>query len=277
MPSIINTNLSSLNSQRSLLTNQSEQQTAVQRLSTGKRINSAKDDAAALAIVARFAEQILGSNQATRNTSDGVSLAQTAEGGIQEISSNLQRLREIAVQSGNDTLSASDRQSLQNEFQTVQSEIQRVTGSTEFNGVQVIGSNQSLTFQVGPNAGPENQITVSTVDVANDANVNPAITTAAVDTAANANNALSSIDTAIGRVAEIRSDFGTTQNRFESVVRSNQNASENLSAARSRIEDADYAQQTANLSRSLILQQSNLAMLAQANANPSRVLSLLNG
>jgi len=277
MPSIINTNLSSLTSQRTLNLNQSEQQTSLQRLSTGKRINSAKDDAAALAIVARFAEQILGSNQAVRNTSDGVSLAQTAEGGIQEISSNLQRMRELAVQSSNGTLSSSDRQSLQIEFQTAQAEIQRVSGGTEFNGVQVIGSNQSLTFQVGPNAGPENQITVSTVDVANDPNVNPALAGAAIDTAAGANSALNTLDTAIGRVSEIRAQFGTAQNQFESSIRSSQTTNVNLSAARSRIADADYAQETANLSRSLILQQSNLATLAQANASPSRVLSLLNG
>ena len=277
MPSTINTNHSSLTAQRTLNTNQSEQQTPLQRLSSGKRINSAKDDAAGLAIAVRLANQVLGSDQAIRNTSDGVSLAQTAEGGMQEISSNLQRLRELAVQSSNGTLSSSDRQSLQNEFQTLQSEIQRVAGSTEFNGVNVLGSSQSLTFQVGPNADSTNQITASTVDVVNDANVNPAVTSAAIDTASAATNALGSLDAAIGRVAELRSDFGTLQNRFESSIRSSQNSSENLAASRSRIEDADYAQETANLSRTLILQQSNIATLAQANASPSRVLSLLGG
>jgi flagellin len=277
MASIINTNHSSLTAQRTLHANQSEQQTPLQRLSSGKRINSAKDDAAGLAIAVRLANQVLGSNQAIRNTSDGVSLAQTAEGGMQEISTNLQRLRELAVQSSNGTLSSSDRQSLQNEFQSLQSEIQRVAGSTEFNGVNVLGSAQSLTFQVGANAGSSDQITVSTVDVANDAGINPAITTATIDTASAANSALGSLDAAIGRVSELRSDFGTLQNRFESTIRNTETSSENLAASRSRIEDADYAQETANLSRNLILQQSNIAALAQANATPSRVLSLLNG
>ncbi|MBD3609188.1 MAG: flagellin FliC [Gammaproteobacteria bacterium] len=275
MPPIINTNSASLNAQRHLGINQSETQTPLQRLSSGKRINSAKDDAAGLAIAARFATQILGSSQAIRNTSDGVSLAQTAEGGLQEVSSNIQRLRELAVQSSNGTLSASDRQSLQGEFQTIQAEINRVTQGTEFNGVQVLGSAQNLDFQVGSNAG--DTITANTVDVANDAAINPALTTADISTEANASAALSALDAALSRTAEIRSDFGTLQNRFESTIRSTETTNENLAAARSRIEDADYAQETANLTRSLILQQASIATLGQANINQQHTLSLLGG
>lgn len=273
----INTNHSSLIAQRALDNNTHKLETPLQRLSSGKRINSAKDDAAGLAIAARLATQILGDGQAIRNTNDGVSLAQTAEGGLNEVSTNLQRMRELAVQSSNGTLSASDRQSLQNEYQSLQSEISRVAGSTEFNGVQVIGNNQSLTFQVGPNAGGENQITVSTVDITTNAQVNTALTGSDINSQATAQASIDSVDQALGQISQIRADFGTLQNRFESSIRSSQNTQENLSAAQSRIQDADYAQETANLTRNLILQQASTATLAQANVSSSRVLSLLGG
>lgn len=273
---IINTNHSSITAQRHLSINDDDKKTPLERLSSGKRINSAKDDAAGLAIVARFAAQIVGSNQAVRNTSDGISLAQTAEGALSEVSNNLQRMRELAVQSSNGTLSASDRQSLQDEFQSLQSEVSRVAEATEFNGVQVIGDNQSLDFQVGANAGAENQIAVTTQDIRADADVATAITTSDIATAPTALTALDSLDRAINSISNTRSDFGTLQNRFESTIRSTENTNENLAAARSRIEDADYAKESAELTRSLIIGQAGIASLAQANANPQRVLSLLN-
>ncbi|MDH5359306.1 MAG: flagellin [Gammaproteobacteria bacterium] len=273
---IINTNHSSLTAQRHLNINDDDKKTHLERLSSGKRINSAKDDAAGLAIAARFAEQILGSNQAVRNTSDGISLAQTAEGALNEVSGNLQRMRELAVQSSNGTLSASDRQSLQDEFQSLQSEVNRVAEATEFNGVQVIGGSTNLDFQVGPNAGAENRITATTQDIRTNTEVSSAITTADIATASTAVNALDALDRAISGISEVRSDFGTLQNRFESTIRSTETTSENLAAARSRIEDADYAQETSELTRSLILGQAGTASLAQANASPQRVLSLLN-
>jgi len=272
---IINTNHSALTAQRHLNINDDDKKTPLERLSSGKRINSAKDDAAGLAIVARFATQILGSSQAMRNTSDGISLAQTAEGALDEVSGNLQRMRELAVQSSNGTLSASDRQSLQDEFQSLQSEVDRVAGATEFNGVQVIGDNQSLDFQVGPNAGAENRITATTQDIRADADVAAAITTADIATAPTAITALDSLDRALNSISSTRADFGTLQNRFESTIRSTENTNENLAAARSRIEDADYAQETSDLTRSLILGQAGTASLAQANASSQRVLSLL--
>lgn len=272
---IINTNHSALTAQRHLSINDDDKKTPLERLSSGKRINSAKDDAAGLAIVARFATQILGSNQAVRNTSDGISLAQTAEGALSEVSGNLQRMRELAVQSSNGTLSASDRQSLQDEFQSLQSEVNRVAEATEFNGVQVIGGSTNLDFQVGPNAGPENRITATTQDIRANAEVGSAITSANIGTAATAVNALDALDRAISGVSNTRADFGTLQNRFESTIRSTETTTENLAAARSRIEDADYAQETSDLTRSLIIGQAGTASLAQANASPQRVLSLL--
>jgi len=275
MPQAINTNQSSLTAQRLLNINDDAKKTSLERLSSGKRINSAKDDAAGLAIAARFAEQILGSNQSVRNTSDGISLAQTAEGALNEVSGNLQRMRELAVQSANGTLSDSDRQSLQDEFKSLQAEVDRVAEATEFNGVQVIGNNQNLDFQVGPNAGAENRITATTQDIRADANVASAITTADIATASGAVTALDALDRAISSVSSTRSDFGTLQSRFESTIRNTETTSENLAAARSRIEDADYAQETSNLTRSLILGQAGTATLAQANASPQRVLSLL--
>lgn len=273
---IINTNQSSLTAQRHLSINDNDKKTPLERLSSGKRINSAKDDAAGLAIAARFATQILGSNQAVRNTSDGISLAQTAEGALNEVSDNLQRMRELAVQSSNGTLSASDRQSLQDEFQSLQSEVNRVAEATEFNGVQVIGGSASLDFQVGPNAGAENRITATTQDIRANADVGSAITSANIATATTAVNSLDALDRAISGISEVRSDFGTLQNRFESSIRSTENTNENLAAARSRIEDADYARETSDLTRSLILGQAATASLAQANASPQRVLSLLS-
>ena len=276
MPQIINTNIMSLNSQRNLNRSQDAMKISLQRLSSGMRINSAKDDAAGLAISERFTAQIKGLNQAARNASDAISMAQTAEGALQEIATNLQRMRELAVQSANATNSSSDRASLNDEFASLAAEITRVTQATDFNGVKVIGTSATLTFQIGANAASVNQLDLATVNAASAAGVaSLAGATIAGATGAAAISALNVLDTAINSISEIRADYGVLQNRFESVVRNLQNVSENLSAARSRIRDADFAEETSELTRTQILQQAGVSMLAQANSLPQNVLSLL--
>ena len=276
MPQIINTNVMSLNSQRNLNRSQDAMATALQRLSSGLRINSAKDDAAGLAIAERFTAQIRGLNQAARNAADGVSLAQTAEGAMAEIANNLQRMRELAVQSANATNSSSDRTSLNNEVVAIQAEMKRIASSTTFNGVAVLGTAQALAFQVGANAGTTaNQVNVTTVKLSNLGSGIGSAYAVTITSVTNALSAISAIDNAINVLATVRAKFGTTQNRFESIIRSAQTTSENLSASRSRIQDADFAAETAELTRTQILQQAGTAMLAQANALPQNVLSLL--
>lgn len=382
MPQVINTNIASLNAQRNLNSSQSSLNTSLQRMSSGLRINSAKDDAAGLAISERFTAQIRGLNQAARNANDGVSLAQTAEGALAEVGNNLQRIRELAVQSSNATNSQSDRDALQAEVTQLLSEIDRVANAAEFNNVKLLdGSFTGAVFQVGANSG-ETITIASTTDAntaalgsvatntsaglsiaastltgfatavaANDLTINgtdigaiasagsaaeragqlvnainnvsqttgvgasydgatgqltlnsaAAITVAdgAADTIvgfdnvafatvttatgidtltvgnfAGAQSAIDLVDSALTSINDARATLGAVQNRFESVVRSTQSTSENLSASRSRIMDADFAAETANLTRAQILQQAGTAMLSQANSLPQNVLSLL--
>lgn len=384
---VINTNVSSLNAQRNLTTSQSSLATSLQRLSSGLRINSAKDDAAGLAISERFTTQIRGLNQATRNANDGISLVQTAESALGEVTNNLQRIRELAVQSRNATNSQSDRDALNTEAQQLMSEINRVASQTSFNGVKLLdGSFTNQAFQVGANAGETisvasivnaNSTSLGTYDRASvtgaaattftaitagdltidGGNGNGAISVGAVgvdssateraggirdavnsvsdqtgvyavnDTAttvtlvstsgtgitiahagatstvattgltaattatssntgfaslslssvAGADTAMQSMSAALDAVNSARASLGSYQRRFESVVSSLQNASESMTASRSRIQDADFAAETANLTRAQILQQAGTAMLAQANSAPQNVLSLLRG
>lgn len=378
--SVINTNVMSLNAQRNLSANSADLGTTIQRLSSGLRINSAKDDAAGLAISERFTTQIRGMDQAARNANDGISLAQTAEGALGEIGNNLQRIRELAVQSRNATNSSDDRAALQKEVDQLKSEIDRVADTTNFNGTKLLdGSFTSQSFQVGANQGETIDIaaltdaniaslgtyqsveytggapTVGALD-AGDLTINGVdigVVTAGADAAAQGNNvaeainarssetgvtahadettgaitlasfngasitvagadpatgsglaaaaytttshgvdntgfadldistadgadkAMLAMDAALKSVNDARADLGAVQNRFSSVVTNLQTGSENLSAARSRIMDADYAKETANLSRTQILQQAGTAMLAQANQSSQSVLSLL--
>ena len=372
---VINTNVASLNAQRNLSTSGSQLATSLQRLSSGLRINSAKDDAAGLAISERFSTQIRGLNVATRNANDGISLAQTAEGAMAEIGNNLQRIRELAVQSSNATNSATDREALQKEVAQLQSEIQRVATQTEFNGTKLLdGSFTGQAFQVGANAGQLitvnavtnaqtnslgagffaanatgtvtdvattglslNGVTIRDVAAQGSADATGAALVAAINeragdtgvyatydagtdgltlqslvadrdlviaggpggtgltagtTAATAGTAvqvedlnistfvgaqrsISITDKALTTINSARADMGAIQNRFSSVIQNLQTASENLSAIRSRIRDADYAKETAELTRTQILQQAGTAMLAQANQLPQNVLSLL--
>jgi len=277
---VINTNVMSLNSQRMLMNSQASMATSLQRLSSGLRINSAKDDAAGLAIAERFSSQIRGLEQANRNANDGISLLQTAEGAMDEIGNMLQRMRELAVQSANATVSNADKLSLNDEFTELQAEIVRITDTAEFNGVNLLGAEASLDFQVGFKSGAANQIGISTFDlatrtVASGGLASAVSTTTAISTADKALSAITRLDNAINNITSKRADFGAKQNRLESTVRNNANIIENQSAARSRVRDADFASETANLTRVQILQQAGTAMLAQANSVPQNVLSLL--
>ncbi len=387
MPQVINTNVMSLNAQRNLSTSGGALATALQRLSSGLRINSAKDDAAGLAIAERFTTQIRGLNQAARNANDGISLAQTGEGALAEITNNLQRIRELAVQAANSTNSVSDREALNQEVEQRLSEIERVASQTSFNGQKILdGSFGTAAFQVGANAGETISIglntsmkkdaigqvakTTGTVDVTDpdddpdtddavsadapltiaddeftiqvgedgeavqltgeyesvqdlvdainskvsgasawidsdnhvviaasddltivtdgdagdllagiaDATVDgdtDFLTAISVETAGDANDAIVRVDSALTSVSALRSTLGAIQNRFESTITNLTTAAENLTASRSRIQDADFAQETAALTRAQILQQAGTAILAQANAVPQNVLSLL--
>jgi flagellin len=273
MAQVINTNVMSLNAQRNLSTNSSSLATTIQRLSSGLRINSAKDDAAGLAISQRMTTQVRGMDVAARNANDGISLAQTAEGALSSIGENMQRIRELAVQAANGTNSAEDRAALQKEVKQLSDEITRVKDNSNFNGTKLLnGSTTSFTIQVGADAGTDNQIAISTVDMSATAT---AVAALDISSASGATAALTAIDTQLQSVNTARADLGAIQNRFSSVISNLQNSSENLSAARSRIQDTDYAKETAELTRTQILQQAGTAMLAQAKSVPQNVLSLL--
>jgi flagellin len=246
------------------------------RLSSGLRVNSAKDDAAGLAIAERMNTQVKGMNVAIRNAGDAISLSQTAEGALGKVADSLQRMRELAVQSTNATNTAGDRSNLDAEFQQLNSEITRVLTGTKFNGNSVLNTAATLTFQVGANSGATDQIAVSTTDLTTGAGIT-AVTAGSISTAALALTAMDDIDTAIGEITTARATFGATQNRFESVISNLQVASENQAASRGRIVDADFAAETANLSRTQVLQQAGMAMVAQANALPNNVMQLLKG
>jgi flagellin len=218
--------------------------------------------------------QIRGTNQAARNANDGISLAQTAEGDLAQIGNNLQRMRELAVQSANATNSTSDRAALDVEVQSLFAEIDRTANSSSFNGIPLLdGTFAAQDFQVGANATANDKITVASI--ADSTTTGLALTGITVATALDANAALGLVDTAISTVNTSRANLGALQNRFTSVVTSLQTSAENLSASRSRIQDADFAAETANLSRSQVLQQAGTAMVAQANQLPQGVLALL--
>jgi flagellin len=279
MAQVINTNVMSLNSQRVLNRTNNQMQTALERLSSGLRINRAKDDAAGLAIANRFTSQIRGLEQANRNANDGISMVQTAEGALDEIGNMLQRMRELAVQASNDTVSAADKDSLNDEFSELQAEIARVVDSTEFNNRNLLGTNSTITLQVGDQAGTNFQINLTTIDMSaknlSAGGLNSAINAGTISTKAGAQSMMTVLSSAIDNISALRADFGAKQSRLESTVRNNENIIENQSAARSRIMDADFARETANLTRTQILQQAGTAMLAQGNAVPQNVLSLL--
>jgi flagellin len=285
MPQSINTNLISLNSQRSLSMSQGSLATAMQRLSSGMRINGAKDDAAGLSIATRMDAQARGMNVAIRNANDGISLVQTAEGALGKVSNILQRMRELAVQAVNSTNSAADRTSTDAEYLQLASEASRTLAGTQFNGQSILQTSVAGSYQVGANTSSNldkisvaafNWTTVAAITVAIGANVSAAPTTAVAGTDGSfATAAINALDTAMDAINSQRATFGAVQNRFENAISTLQISAENQTAARSRIMDADYAEETANLSRANILQQAGNAMVAQANQLPSQVLSLL--
>ena len=277
MPQIINTNVMSLNAQRNLSTSQSAMAGAVQRLSSGLRVNSAKDDAAGLAIAERMNAQVRGMNVAIRNANDAISLSQTAEGALGAVGSSLQRMRELAVQSANATNGGGDRANLQTEYAALAAEVTRVLTGTKFNGNSLLDTGATLTFQVGANNVTTDQVDVVTTNLTAGAGVTAAVGADISTSQATAQAAVDSIDNAIGEITTARATFGAAQNRFESVIGNLQTAAENQAASRSRIMDADYAAETSALTRAQILQQAGTAMLAQANAAPQSVLTLLRG
>lgn len=271
MASIINTNIPSLNAQRNLTTSQGSLNSALQRLSSGLRINSAKDDAAGLAIAEKMNAQSRGMTVAMRNANDGISAAQTAEAGISVVSGHLQRMRELAVQASSGQYDSVNRGALDKEFQQLKSEITRALDATQFNGKKLLdGSFSSINFQIGSTTTSESQIAVSISSVGTS-------TLGSISDVAAATTAMSALDTAITDLNTARADLGAIQNRFEGVLSQLSAAQENTEAARSRIMDTDYASETAKLARAQILQQAGTAMLAQANALPQNVLSLLRG
>ncbi len=284
MSLVINTNIVALNAQRSLGSSQSSLTTSMQRLSSGLRVNSAKDDAAGLAIAERMNAQVRGMAVAVRNANDGISLAQTAEGALGKVGDALQRMRELAVQARNASNSSSDRDSLNKEFGELAKEVQRVLGGTTFNGKAILGNGAGTqSFQIGAGVSADDQIDIATTDLAADAtltavagsNGNAPSGIGSAVSSTDLGSVISNIDAAIDTVNGERANLGASQSRFDSVISSLQIGIENQSAARSRIMDADFAAETANLSRAQILQQAGNAMVAQANLMSESVLQLL--
>jgi flagellin len=263
MAIVVNSNIASLNAQRNLTKSQNDLNTSLQRLSSGLRVNSAKDDAAGLYTAQRMTADIRGANQAARNSLDGISLAQVAEGALAEISNNLQRIREIAVQSASGTVE--DRAGLQAEVTQLEATNTDIVNNTKFNGVALLSGGASIQIQTGQDSGTNVTITGGSLS----------LTAATVSTSTGAATALGTSDTNIDNVSSLRATYGAVQNRFESIVSNLQSFSENTSAARSRIMDADFAEETARLTRAQILQQAGVSILSQANTIPQAALGLL--
>jgi flagellin len=269
----VNTNVASLNAQRNLSASQAGLNTSMERLSSGLRINSAKDDAAGLAISDRMTSQINGMNQASRNANDGISLSQTAEGAMQETTNILQRMRELSVQSANDTNTSSDRASINTEMGQLQSELTRIADATEFNGKKLIdGSASTFVFQVGADEGQTIDFSLSSLDMTT---AGLSVNSINILTQSGAGSAITAIDAALEKVDTGRSQLGALQNRFESTISNLGNAAENITASRSRILDTDIAAESSAMTKANVLQQAGVSMLSQANQTPQLALSLL--
>ena len=274
----VNTNASALNAQRQLFDVGNSLSTSFERLSSGFRINSAKDDAAGLQITDRMTTQIQGLNQAVRNANDAISLSQTAEGALDETTTALQRIRQLAVQSQNGINSSADRLALQKEVSALKTEITRISTDSQFNGVDILTGGFSAQFLVGANAGQTISVNLS---AANLAGINGfsagglGMSDATVATVAGASSVLDAGDSAISAIGGVRADLGALQNRFQSTIRNLSSISENVSAARSRIRDTDFASETADLTRNQIIQQASTTVLSQANQRPQAALQLL--
>lgn len=283
MPSsmVINTNIASLTSQKYLTRNNDSLQLSMERLSSGLRVNSAKDDAAGLAISDRMTSQIRGMTVAARNANDGTSMAQTAEAGMGTLTETLQRMRDLSIQAANRAaVGSADREKINTEFKQLGSELKRIIQNTEFNGKKILnGSLIGANFQIGANTATDNQISITISDLVKvnslSALFGTKLSIGSMATSNNVRSTINAIDTAIKKIDTFRATLGAIQNRFSTTVANLQSSIENQSAARSRIIDADFATETANLSRSQILQQAGTAMLAQANQVTQGVLQLL--
>jgi len=273
MALFVNSNISALNAQRQLINSGKSLDTAFQRLSSGFRINSAADDAAGLQISNRLTSQINGLNQGISNANDGISLAQTAEGAMEEITNSLQRIRTLAIQSQNGINSSGDRTALQKEVSALQTEIDRIKDTTQFGGVDLLKGTFSANFLVGANAGQNILVKMSRTDGFGTKGLG--IDTLSIKTVAGASRAITLLDSAIKAIDSTRADLGAIQNRFQSTIRNLSNIVENISSARSRIRDTDFAKETAELTRAQILQQAGTTILSQANQRPQAALSLL--
>ncbi|WP_027824213.1 flagellin N-terminal helical domain-containing protein [Laribacter hongkongensis] len=273
MALFVNTNVSSLNAQRNLNTSTDALSTSLQRLSSGLRVNSAKDDAAGLAIASGMTSQIRGGNQAIRNANDALSLAQTAEGVLGQMESNTQRMRELSVQAANATTSTANFAQIKLELDSLAAENSRLLSGSKFNGQALFDptNTKSFTFQVGAGTTADNQITVQMASAA----FSQAATTVTLATAGDALTAINMLDVDLANISNMRANLGAAQNRFSAVVSNLQSFVENLSASKSRIMDTDFAAETANMTRNQIIQQAGTAMLSQANQLPNAAMSLL--
>ncbi|MAJ70894.1 MAG: flagellin FliC [Alteromonadaceae bacterium TMED7] len=270
----VNTNVSALNAQRQLFDVSNKLSTSFERLSSGFRINSAADDAAGLQISDRMTSQIQGLNQAVRNANDAISLTQTAEGALSEVTTSLQRIRQLAVQSQNGINSSSDRIALQKEVSALKTEMSRIATDTQFGGVDLLNGTYSAKFLVGANGGQTISVNLSRSGGGYGTS-GLSLSDLSVSSVGGASAALTSIDSAISTIGGARADLGALQNRFQSTIRNLSSISENVSAARSRIRDTDFASETAELTRNQIIQQASVSVLSQANQRPQTALSLL--
>ena len=278
MSLFVNTNVSSINAQRQLFDVNDRLNTSFERLSSGFRINSAADDAAGLQISDRLTSQVQGLNQAVRNANDAISLAQTAEGALGEVTTSLQRIRTLAVQSQNGINSSADRLALQKEVSALRTEISRIATDTQFGNVNLLDGNFSAKFLVGANEGQTISVNLSSNSLGSINGFSATglgITKNNVKSADGASALLSDIDGAISGIGAVRADLGALQNRFQSTIRNLSNISENLASARSQIRDTDFATETAELTRNQIIQQASVSVLSQANQRPQTALSLL--
>ena len=272
----VNTNVASINAQRSLYNTTNTLSKSLEKLSSGLRINRAGDDAAGLAISEGLKSDIRALQQASRNAADGISMIQTAEGGLEETSGILIRLRELAEQAATETLGSSERGYLDQEFQALTAEITRIAQSTEFNGTALLdGTSTSLDIQVGIGTGASSAVTINLGSGMTATNLG--LNTSSITTSANALTAISALETATASVSAQRASFGAAQNRLESTIRNIGMTVENLSAANSRIRDVDIAAETSSMTAMQILQQAGVSVLAQANATPQLALMLLQG
>ncbi|MCF2948146.1 flagellin FliC [Paraglaciecola aquimarina] len=269
----VNTNVSSLNAQRQLFDSATSLNTSFERLSSGFRINRAADDAAGLQITDRLTTQVQGLNQAARNANDAISLTQTAEGALGEVTNALQRIRTLAVQSQNGINSSADRTALQKEVTALKNEISRIASDSQFADLDILQGTFSAKFLVGANGGQTISVNISRTGGFGASGLGVGETTVA--TVEGASAALASVSEAISTIGGVRADLGALQNRFQSTIRNLTNISENVAGARSRIKDTDFASETAELTRNQIVQQASLTVLSQANQRPQSALSLL--